>query len=87
MNKNNNLTQKIDQIVDWIVNSKHLVAFTGAGISTESGIPDFRGPDGVWTRRDKGLPPPKMKKSWHEKTKSRSEMHRFCESGDNRLEI
>jgi mono-ADP-ribosyltransferase sirtuin 6 len=51
-------------IAQWIVNSKHLVAFTGAGISTASGIPDFRGPDGVWTRKDKGLPPPKMKKPW-----------------------
>lgn len=60
------LEEKLDLIADWIVNSKHLVAFTGAGISTESGIPDFRGPDGVWTRRDKGLPPPKMKKAWSE---------------------
>lgn len=39
--------------------AKHLVVFTGAGISTESGLPDFRGPDGLWARRDKGLPPPR----------------------------
>ncbi|NHJ84711.1 MAG: hypothetical protein FK734_04570 [Asgard group archaeon] len=63
---NINTKEKIAKIVDWIVNSKHLVAFTGAGISTESGVPDFRGPDGVWTRRDKGLPPPKMTKEWSE---------------------
>ena len=48
---------------DWIAQSRHHVVFTGAGISTGSGLPDFRGPDGVWTRRDAGLPPPRARAS------------------------
>ena len=63
---NLSILEKIKLIAQWIAESNHLVAFTGAGISTESGLPDFRGPDGVWTRRDKGLPPPRSSKPWNE---------------------
>jgi NAD-dependent deacetylase len=40
----------VDTIRAWVASAKKIVALTGAGISTESGIPDFRGPNGVWTR-------------------------------------
>ena len=40
----------IKQFRELLADSRRAVVFTGAGISTESGIPDFRGPDGLWTR-------------------------------------
>jgi NAD-dependent SIR2 family protein deacetylase len=55
------LNEYIEKIARWIIDSEHIVAFTGAGMSTDSGIPDYRGPNGVWTRRDAGLPPPAVK--------------------------
>ena len=40
----------IASVRQWIAEARSVVALTGAGISTDSGIPDFRGPQGVWTR-------------------------------------
>jgi NAD-dependent deacetylase len=43
---------KIDQVAQMISSAKRVVVFTGAGVSTESGIPDFRSPGGLWTKYD-----------------------------------
>ena len=40
----------LDEVAAWLRESRSTVALTGAGVSTESGIPDFRGPNGLWTR-------------------------------------
>jgi NAD-dependent deacetylase len=44
---------EVERVRRWVDESVRIVALTGAGISTESGIPDFRGPKGVWTTNPK----------------------------------
>jgi NAD-dependent deacetylase len=44
------MTDELGIIADWLRDAAFVVALTGAGISTESGIPDFRGPQGLWTK-------------------------------------
>jgi NAD-dependent deacetylase len=39
-----------DAVPDWLAEARRICVLTGAGISTDSGIPDYRGPNGVWTR-------------------------------------
>jgi NAD-dependent deacetylase len=43
----------IEDVAGWLREAQYVLALTGAGISTESGIPDFRGPNGVWTKDPK----------------------------------
>src|SRR5690242_21277908 len=45
------MQREIEELAELIRKANRMVVFTGAGISTGSGIPDFRGPQGVWKRR------------------------------------
>jgi NAD-dependent SIR2 family protein deacetylase len=47
------LASKIDTLAKLIRQSSHTVVLTGAGVSTSAGIPDFRGPNGIWTREQR----------------------------------
>jgi NAD-dependent deacetylase len=72
-----NLDETIRTVRRWIEEANRIVVFTGAGISTDSGIPDFRGPQGVWTRNPEAekmatlqhymADPEVRKQSWQQK--------------------
>jgi NAD-dependent deacetylase len=72
-----NLEETLQAVRDWIDQAKCVVVLTGAGISTDSGIPDFRGPKGVWTKNPEAekmatiqhymADPEIRKRSWQQK--------------------
>jgi len=46
------MMEEIERLAQLIIESKKTIVFTGAGVSTESGIPDFRSQGGIWSRYD-----------------------------------
>ena len=53
------LERKVGMLAQLFQAARKVVVFTGAGISTACGIPDFRGPSGIWTLREQGKDPPR----------------------------
>lgn len=49
--RGNNMEEKIKELKELIDKSNKIVVFTGAGVSTESGIPDFRSKDGLYNQK------------------------------------
>ena len=73
------MTENIDLLAGLIAEHSRILVFTGAGISTASGIPDYRGPQGVWTTRqpvyyqDFMASPAARNKYWQQKSEDRGD--------------
>ena len=71
--------EKIGRVAGMIAKAENVVVFTGAGVSTESGIPDFRSPGGFWTKFD---PEDFMIDKYLASPETRRKQWRFLLSGD-----
>ena len=81
---------KVDELRKMIVDAENIVAFTGAGISTESGIPDFRSPGGIWTKMrpiefgDFLASPEARRETWRRKFASHETMQKATPNAGHR---
>lgn len=85
------LDRAIEDAARLVAGASHLVAFVGAGLSAESGVPTFRGPEGLWTKMgepdmrgyDRFLADPK--KWWEERTQRARDMKEFVDALEKAL--
>ena len=71
----NELIRKINLAKQWILEAKYPVVYTGAGISTICGLPDYRGPNGVWTLRNQGKDWQRLDETLHNLDPTPSKSH------------
>jgi len=67
------ISVKVKRLVEMVQSARRVVIFTGAGISTSAGIPDFRGPTGIWTIEEREKKRKKRKKKQKSKKSAKSE--------------
>ena len=72
------MDHQLKQLQDWISESRHIVFFGGAGVSTESGIPDFRSVDGLYHQQYAFPPETILSHSFFERNPE--EFYRFYRS-------